>query len=261
MLRIVTLIALLIASTVEIAFANAVDVYRQILLNGNYTIRYENVTPARRITNRDRMELFGSSGMAVNRNDYLVNKSIFGLIVGAGADRYEEVGDGAFDMCRLTKGGENFLFTRYTKGNKVEYFGKDKNRVEANARNYLSELINGESYGDEDMSRLLNAMLPDNVKSADMPRYEFVRSGRLDGGITFEDYKSTEGGTMSAIRYYFDGERLIKIASADYRKRADGRIDGHHCIVKIKEFTSTPDRDYLKLPSEVKDVTNRRKEG
>lgn len=253
-------VAVMLALSLEMSSADAdnLDAYRQMLASGSYTIRYENVTPTR-ITNRDRMELFGSSGLAVERNAYLINKSLRGLIVADGGKKYEQVGDGEFDMCRLTRGTENYLFTCRTKGDRVKYYGENRNKVSANSRNYLAELINGESYGDADMTRLLNAMLPDNVKSADMPRYEFVASGQLENGAAYEDYKSTDGGMMSAIRYYFDGDRLIKIASADYRKDSDGRIEGQRCVIEIKEFSPNADDAYLKLPSELKDVTARRK--
>lgn len=244
--------------TSSIASAAGIDAYREMLINGTYTIRYENVTPAARETNRDKRELFGSSGMAIGKNDYLINKPISGLVVGNGNLRYEEVGDERFSMCRLTRGGENFLFTKYVKGDGVEYFGKSKNRVAANNRNVLAELIDGKSYGDEDMTRLLNAMLPDGVKSSELPRYSFVKRGRAKDGLTYEDYKSTEDGSMSAVRYYFDGDRLIKIAAANYRKDSKGRIDGRQCIINIVEFSSTPDEKYLSLPEGVKDVTRRK---
>lgn len=244
-----------------VAFADSLDAYRQLLKSGSYTIRYNNITPAPRVTNRDRQELFGSSGMAVGRNEYLVNKTIRGLITSDGGNKYEEVGDGAFDMCRLRRGNENFLFTRRTRGDRVDYYGEGRNKIRANSRNYLAELLEGESYGDADMSRLMNAMMPDSEKSADMPRYTHVKSGQLKDGLKYEDYKSSDGGALSAIRYYFDGDRLVKIASADYRKDADGNIEGRRCVIEIDEFSSNVESEYLTLPAELKDVTKRGKEG
>ena len=253
--------ALMVGLEPQSAFADSLDAYRNLLKSDSYTIKYENITPAQRVTNKDRLELFGSSGMAVGRNDYLVNKTIRGFITSNGVSKYEEVGDGAFDMCRLQKGNENFLFTRRTKGDRVEYYGEGKNKIRANSRNYLAELLEGESYGDADMSRLLNAMMPDSDKSADMPRYTHVKSGKLKDGLKYEDYKSNDGGTLSAIRYYFEGDRLVKIASADYRKDSDGNIEGRHCIIEVEEFSSKVESEYLTLPTELKDVTKRKKEG
>ena len=36
------------------AEAAQIDAYREILLSNSYTIRYENITPAPRVTNKDR---------------------------------------------------------------------------------------------------------------------------------------------------------------------------------------------------------------
>ena len=52
----------------------------------------------------------------------------------------------------------------------------------------------------------------------------------------------------------------MKIAAADFRREADGSIEGHKCILRIKEFSSTPERQFLSLPEGVKDVTKRKKE-
>ena len=158
--------------------ASQLDYYRDLLLKKVYTIRYENITPPPRVTNRDKIELFGKNGLAVNKNDYLTNKQIIGIITSNGEDRYEEVGDGIFNMCRLTKGSENFLFTKYKKDNAYEYFGTKKGKVEANSRNYLAEIMEGQSYGDPAFSNLLNAIIPDSKKSANLPKYKFVTSGK-----------------------------------------------------------------------------------
>ena len=238
--------------------AKLLDKYVKILVSKNYTIRYENITPAPRITNKDRLELFGSSGMAVNKNDYLTNKTKRGIVVGSENEKYEEVGDGNFDMCRLTKGNENFLFTRYTKNNQIEYYGTKKNKVEANSRNYLAEIIEGQSYGDPDMSWLLNAMLPRDLKSADMPDYIYANSGKLNNSLSYEDYKSTENNALSAIRYYFDGDVLVKISAVSYFKDINGKVDGRKCIIKINEFSATPDRKFLSLPKGLEDETKRK---
>ena len=237
--------------------ANKLDAYKEILISKNYTIRYENITPSSRITNKDKVELFGSSGMAVNQNDYLINKVKRGIVVSSGTDKYEEVGDGNFDMCRLTKGSEIFLFTKYVKSNQITYYGTKKNKVEANSRNYLAEIIEGQSYGDEDMSWLLNAMLPDNLKSTDMPHYYYINSGRLSNIISYEDYKSNDKKELSVIRYYFENNKLKKIAAVSYKKRSNGNVSGRKCIIKINEFSENPDRKLLSLPEGLEDITNR----
>lgn len=253
---IATLLLFLFSANVQAA---KIDAYRNLLLKNSYTIRYENITPPPRITNADRVELYGKSGLAVEGNDYLLNKPKHGVITCDNHDKYEEVGEGDFYLCRLSKNDEDFFYTKYKRGNDWEYFGTQKNRVEANSKNYLAELIEGESYGDSDMSRLLNAILPDEVKSAQQVSYKFVATGNLTDGLSYEDYRADSNGGTEIVRYYFKGDALIKIASASYRKKSDGKIDGRKCIIKIDEFSDVPDRSLLTLPAKVQDITKRRK--
>ena len=239
--------------------AAKIDSYREILLGNSYTIRYENLTPSPRVTNRDRVELYGKSGLAVENNDYLLNKPKNGIITCSGSDKYEEVGNEDFYMCRLSKSGEDFFFTRYKKGNKTEYFGTKKNHVKANEKNYMAEIVEGQSYGDADMSRLLNAILPSEKKVATQTSYRFIAEGTLENNLCYEDYRADNDGITEVVRYYFEGNKLVKIASASYHKNANGKIDGRRCIIKINEFSAIADKTLLNLPAGVKDDTKRSK--
>ena len=236
-----------------------IDIYREMLVKNCYTIRYENLTPAPRVTNRDRVELYGKSGLAVEANDYLTNKPKNGIITAENLDKYEEVGFDNFYMCRLSKSSEDYFFTKYKKGNRWEYVGTRRNRVAANEKNYLAEILEGKSYGDSDMSRLLNAILPGSAKSAQQAEYKFIAQGKLSNNLFYEDYRADNDGITEVIRYYFDGEKLVKISSASYYK-INGKVDGRKCIIKILEFSPTPDRNFLKLPDGVKDETKRKKD-
>ena len=242
--------------TVEAA---KIDIYRDILMSHKYTIRYDNLTPAKRVTNKDRISLYGKNGLAVDANDFFVNRPVSGIITSNGDDRYEEVGYQDFFQCRLIKSGETFIFTKYKKEKNgvFEYYGKKKGKVEANSRNYLAELIDGESFGDADFTKLLNAMLNDDEKSADMIKYEFVAEGTLDNNLHYEDFSANDNGELSAIRYYFEGDKLIKIAFASYGRDKYGKAEGSKCIVKIKEFSSNADTSLLNLPAGLEDVTKR----
>lgn len=244
------------AANVEAA---KIDAYRDILMNNRYTIRYENITPAPRVTNRDKVELYGKSGLAVESNDYLADRPKDGVITADGNDRYEEVGNGDLYMCRLSKSGEDFFYTKYKKRDNWEYFGDRKNRVVANEKNYLAEILEGKSYGDADMTHLLNAILPDEVKSTAQYNYRFIAEGKVADGIFYEDYRADNGGVTEVIRYYFDDAMLVKIAAASYYRKVDGKIDGRKCIIKIREFSETPTNSLLKLPDALKDVTKRGK--
>lgn len=240
------------------ADAAKVDAYRALLESRSYTIRYDNLTPAPRVTNRDSVELYGKSGLALEQNDFFLNRPLSGVITSSGDDRYEEVGYADFFQCRLTRGGENFIFTRYkNKKGDVEYFGSKKGRVTANSRNYLTELLAGESFGDANFSEMMNAIIADSRKSAGAEKYSLINSGTLDDGLDFEDFLARDENKISAIRFYFDGESLVKIACASYGRDAQGNASGSKCIVKIREFSATPDDKLLKLPAGLKDETKR----
>ena len=240
---------LAVSSTADAA---KVDAYRALLESKSYTIRYDNLTPAPRVTNRDVVELYGKSGLAVEGNDYFLNRPLSGVITSRGDDRYEEVGYADFFQCRLMRGGENFIFTRYkNKKGAVEYFGSKKGRVEANTRNYLAELLAGESFGDANFSEMMNAIITDSSK------YAQINSGALESGLDFEDFLAQDENKISAIRFYFDGETLVKIAYASYGRDAAGNAQGSKCIVKIREFSGAPDDTLLKLPAGLKDDTKR----
>lgn len=259
MVKKIFMITLLIFFHFQQVDAAKIDAYQKILLSNSYTIRYENLTPAPRVTNRDKVELYGKSGLAVENNDYLLNKPKSGVITCAENAKYEEVGNNDFYICRLSKNGEDFFFTKYKKGGKFEYFGTKKNHVKANEKNYLAEIIEGKSYGDADMSRLLNAIMPNESKSAEQPRYRFIAAGNLNNTLSYEDFRTDNDGVTEVVRYYFEGDNLVKISAASYIKNVDGKIEGRRCIIKVNEFSAVPDRALLNLPAGVKDDTKREK--
>ena len=100
-------------------------------------------------------------------------------------------------MCRLSKNGEDFFFTKYKTANKKnnskknndeennneedkgkwKYFGTRRNRVVANDKNYIVEILDNVSYGDADMSRLINAILPNSNENSQQVEYRFVAQG------------------------------------------------------------------------------------
>lgn len=237
--------------------AGNIDAYRNLLAQNKYTIKYENITPPPRVTNRDKTPLYGSSGLAVDKADYLTNRQRAGIIVGNGTDKYEEIGDGVIAMCRLIKNNESFIFTKQQSNGAFEFFGDKKGTVKAVKRNILAEIFGGQSYGDPEMTRVLNAMLPANAKSADAPQYQFAGAGSLGNGLNYEDYKANVNGTLEAIRYYFNGTSLVKISAASCYRKQNGELDGYKCIIKINEFSSTPDMSLLKLPEGLADTTKR----
>ena len=241
---------LIVVSTCE---AGKIDAYQKILESGRYTIRYDNLTPAPRVTNRNVVELYGKNGLAVEGKDFFLNRPLSGVIVCDGDNRYEEVGYKDFFQCRLLKGGENFIFTRYpSKNGGFEYFGEKKGKVSANPRNYMVELLNGVTFGDANFTEMMNAIISDSKKSSSQKKYKFVTGGTLPNGLTYEDFSARDGMTVSAIRYYFNGDTLSKISFAT---SYNGKL--RKCIVKILQFSSAPEQKLLSLPSSLVDTTKR----
>ena len=176
-----------------------------------------------------------------------------GVVTSDGDNRYEEVGYKEFFQCRLVKGGENFIFTKYpAKTGGFEYFGEKKGKVSANPRNYLVELLSGESFGDANFTEMMTAIISDSKKNSAQKKYKFVASGELDNGLTYEDFSARDGEIISAIRYYFDGGTLKKISFASY-----DATQFKKCIVKILSFSPSPEQNLLNLPSGLVDVTKR----
>ena len=243
------------------AEAYHLDTYRQLLMNNKFTLKYENITPMPRATNKDKVHFYGSDGMAVDKAHFLTNRQFEGIIVMNSADKYEEVGHENMHMCNLTKGDKAYFFTKHFDGKKTTYYGDagKKNKVSARDKNMQAIYISGQSYADPVMTRLLTAILPPSHKTADMPVYKYVDAGWLDNGLSYEDYRANIDGTMEAIRYYFNGNKLVKIAAASYYVLPDGTLDGDKTIIRVKEFNANPDATYLNLPVGVKDVTKKPK--
>ena len=238
--------------------AAKIDAYQKILDGGQYTIRYENFTPAERITNRNVVELYGKNGLAVGTNNFFLNRPLSGVVVGDGENRYEEVGYKDFFQCRLVKGGENFIFTKYAgKRGGFEYFGDAKGKVTANPRNYLVELLSGVTFGDVNFTEMMTTIVSDAKKSSAQKKYKLMASGTTPDGLAYEDFATRDGETVSAIRYCFDGDKLKKIFFASYGRNEFGDLRARRCLVKILEFSATPDKNFLSLPAGLVDVTKR----
>ena len=254
LLPVLTLTFLLATAQVHAA---KVDAYQKILDGGRYTIRYENFTPAERVTNRNVVELYGKNGLAVETNDFFRNRPLRGVIVGDGENRYEEVGYKDFFQCRLVKGGENFIFTKYAGKNGFEYFGDKRGKVTANPRNYLVELLSGVTFGDVNFTEMMTAIVSDAKKTSARRKYKLMASGTTADGLTYEDFAARDGSVVSAIRYLFDGDTLTKISFASYGRNEFGELKARRCIVKISEFSAVPDQNLLRLPAGLVDVTKR----
>lgn len=237
-------------------FADNLDTYKNLLLKKVYTIKYQNVTFEPRQTNKDKVSLIGNSYMDIGKIDALMYKPTQSIIVSNGDNRYEEVGNEMFTTCRLQEGNKTYVYTRAKVKGVMTWFGSKKGEVVSSPTNRYAQLLQGEGYGNETMTRMLNAFLPNNRKGAGTATYTKVGEGRLDNGQTYIDYRSDGSGSFEVIRYYFNGVNMVKIASGLYFLNNSGEIvDGRRNIIHITEFSPTVAKEYLTLPEGLKDKT------
>ena len=71
--------------------------------------------------------------------------------------------------------------------------------------------------------------------------------------MSYEDYRAEEADSLEAVRFYFDGARLTRIASITYRTEGD-KVRARKCILRIDRFDAAPDAAYLTLPKGMKEV-------
>lgn len=255
--KILAIATVLLLQTAQ-GLASPLDYYHNLLVNNKFTIRYENITPLPRVTNRDKVSIYGKDGMNLNKVAFMTNRQFQGLVVINGSDKYEEVGNGDINLCSLTKGDKVYFFTKANVNGKTVYYGNEgEGKVSASNRNRQAEFVNGSSYADPNLTRMLSALLPASRLPIDLPCYNFIRAGRLPNGLVYEDFYTNNEGTEEAVRYYMDGNAMVKIAAASFRQLPNGKVEGDKVIIRVNEFSGTPDMQYLYLPDGLKDVSKK----
>lgn len=263
---------LLLMTTAEAA---KVDTYREIISSGRFTIKYTIAEPPAHLTAKEAKLVdrggFGggfemidtSSAQRRTLNDYK------GVMVFDGANKYIE----NFNRTQrgitslLKKNGETFRFYSYQKEDKTVYHSLSAHRhdIIANQEEDLGIMnavdVLNEDYSYGILTTVLSPIIkPDKIIATPYtPEYKFIGSGTLGNGLSYEDFFGSKNGFNCAIRYYFDGDTLTKIAVFNYVTK-DSRVQTYEkYLVQIDEFSSNPDQSYLKLPEGLKDKTKRDK--
>lgn len=283
--------------------AAKIDVYRDAIINKNFTLKYEIETVP--VYNSMREGSLTFRGNLLNKvRQKSADRPYKGIIVVSGADRYTETYHDAYKIkvsdfyklnyesrlslfgnnkdkeltvkehgnCILVKGDEVFRFWWQKKGERRKYFGRnrwgintDSSSVKANDDIYRTpyqDLLEEFNYGVPEVAGILLPMLPKDkvIATPWTPDYKFFGSGSLSNGLTYEDYVSDKNNLYSAVRYYFSGNNLVKVAVANYLKN-DGKVQSYEKkVININEFSTSADQTYLKLPEGLKDTTQRDKE-
>ena len=281
--------AISVGAMMPTVHADALDDCVRVLQKGIYTIRYENITPPSRDAMHEKLIMTGGNDF-IDTNPYTLYQPVTGIATSNGVNSYIETNSvmrmpdvsisamllpGLFGKkdnsqvkereyeyaaCKLTKDGELFIYTRLTDKGKVDYVGKKKGKVEAIKVKGNFTAAKSIDVGDKEMNRLLNALMPNNNKVEGTVVYKRVNSGTLADGRHYFDLKAVNPGDNSifdAIRYYFSGNRLVKIEAGQYYNDKFGKIDGVRTIINVQEFSAIADEKMFKLPAELKDVTKR----
>ena len=289
----------ILGAMTNVASADALDDLRNILLSGSYSLKYENITPPVRQTMKEKQMLYDGK-MYELENPYTMYQPVMGIVAMSGGVRYVETNsamnlqnvtttkaqiqsqsyntggiggliskgisslnkprEAEYATCTLTKNNEQFIFTRITTKNKVEYTGSKKGKVEAIKLKKGFKPGYAYDFGNMDVTKLLNAILPNDGKTEGVVTYRRVNSGTLPNGQYFVDLKAENlpGNTIfDAIRYYFENGNLVKIEAGQYFKTQTGKLDGVRTIINVYEFNANPDPKYFKLPAGLTDVTKR----
>ena len=241
------------------AFADNLDTYRNLITKKTYTIKYENITSEPRQTNRDKVSMYGGNFMDMSKLTMLTYKPLESVIVSNVDKHYEESGANGVVMCRLQRGNDEYVYTRVVEKGSINWFGTKKGEVVSTQTNQLVRLMEGDSFGGATATHLFNAFMPNSSKTSAARTYEKAGEGWLSNGLNYIDYRSTDKGDFEAIRYYFNGNTLVKIASGLYITDKNGNVvDGRRSIIKINEFSPTADPKYFRLPSELKDKSKKK---
>ena len=267
------------------AYAAKIDAYRNAIKNKTFTIKYQITNPPiYQSNNEGKLANKGffqrSVGQALTYHN--------GLVVENGEDRYSETyissqfsstyrdlygkisttQNKTFNVgkCQLKKNGEVFNFNYEFKDGVKRYYsqgtsGKNSS-VKADENNFLTPyqvFLSKYNLGSPVLTKAFLPIIPPErvIDTPQTPRYKFIGSGNLQGGLSFEDFASDRDNIFSAIRYYFEGDKLVKIAQASYLKNGSEVAAYEKSVINIVEFSSTPDQRYLSLPAELKDKTKR----
>ena len=246
--------------------ADSFDNLQAALISGKYTLRYENITPpSQKTVMKERRNIF--NGQMSDPNDYLMYVKISGFITGDGKNQYIETfserGNLIYSVCMLSKDNELFNFSRIEdkEKKKIQYTSQAGNG-KVSAIPIQSGLVTQISFGNNaDLNKVLHAILPDSQKAEGAIIYKKVKSGFLKNGLEYVDLKAVnlpQGIIFDAIRYYFQDGELVKIATGQYFGFGND-LDGRRTIIKVNEFKNSAETNFLKLPAELKDITQRDK--
>ena len=243
----------------NITQAHALDYFRNVIESKKFTLKYtvESHYPDTRINLTD------SDISMIETSEYIDNTTKY-IAISNDDDFYVEYFLGALNNgnCILRKNDKVYFFSHNTMNSSISYKNSDPYEFESElnikpkqATNY-HKIFKPKYIGS--MWKAINALSPDNPKAQYEKVYHLVKTGTNSDGLTYFDLKADNLddsiNELDVIRYYFNGDKLVKIMMGRYTIDAQNNRKGQHEIITIEEFSPTPEQKYLSLPSELNEV-------
>ena len=282
---ILTLTAVLIMFNSEYVKADSLDDFKTIIDGGRFNIVYEieEISLMNKDTKRDKLQV-ASKIKADNKIPVPPH-----IIVCDGVCYYSEVNAENLSsevsaqnvqLCALRQGNKLYRFsvekikingkmfkTKYYPYIDFSQSTGDKKLDKQLSKEYFKSKIRPTQYTESDykflflepyMRKAVSALLPNYSPANSSSVYKQVNSGTNEEGFTYFDYKAEpkdeNDQTVDIIRYYFDDNKPVKIAFANYRIDKNGQRKGKNCVITIAKFSNIPDKNYLQLPTQLKEV-------
>lgn len=227
--------------------ADQLDDLRKIIENGKYTIEYEVKQDYSTDVKRDKGVVTKTGIEEGSWLDALGSDTKTYLIVGDGENFYIE---DAYAHCQLKLGYKFYTFNKITDERLREFYGRDIESVDVEM--FDPEEHEEVRYGESDFAKAMLILFPEKAKENDSI-YKRISSGVSNEGLTYFDFKSDQSRDdyIDAIRYYFDGDRLVKIKMAtvgSYGEYLGDKKYAYNTSITIKNFSTTIDRSLFTPP-------------
>ncbi len=168
------------------------------------------------------------------------------------------------NYCLQTINDKFYFISASKKGNPKAFFGTTgrPGAIKPN-ESFLSlfftedvEAMLEANYGNPIIGRILAAIYDDNAENAyTFHNYKLTNEGKSDNGEYYEEYTSKQNNASCAVRFFFNGDKLVRATSVYQRKNTDKKSNAKlRNTVYFKEFTDTPEEKYLDLPKEIEVV-------
>lgn len=248
-----------ILSMYQTVEASQLDKLRNIIESKHYFMKY---TVEMGFTQSASIKHQLQSGMVMGGNIQIGNapdEYVLQYIIVCDGDKiYAEQSMGEESArCYLQQGDQVFEFNRFTpreleKPLYMSTYGRS-NKIAARQRVKADEEAR---YGSLYMERIINALFPYKEKNDFELLYHEDGSGFTEDGLRYFDLKAekSQGEGLDVIRYYFDGDCLVKISHASAFKYQE-KTEVNRVVINITNFSEIPNQSYLTLPKELKVIS------